>query len=370
MWKREKVYFNTSEYFAAVIRRIDAAVDSVDMEMYIFKRDRLGKSLLAALERAANRKVTVRLIIDGLGSPAWSIQDLKRLAKKKVFVRVYHPLPWPFSRMFWHHPGAAIKLLLNINRRNHKKLIIVDGETAFIGSMNVSTEHMGWRETSVLVQGDHIIDLEKSFEITWSHSYNPGLPRIKRLRKRKFMKGSGKGLVRTNITRRLRRRHNRELLARILLAKQRVWLTSAYFIPSPKIVRHLVLAAQSGADVRLLLPRYSDVKIVRWVSMLFYFSLLRAGITIYEYLPAMLHAKTVLVDEWASIGTSNLNHRSLYHDLEVDVVLKKGVSVARLSRQFERDLENSDRVTEQWLERRPVLTRAAGYLGSLMRWWM
>ena len=373
MWQEEKVYFNPEAYYSAVLHHIDTATSSVDVEMYIFERDRLGKMLLASLARAAARGVVVRLIIDGVGSSGWRLANLRAMAKRQVPIRIYNPAPRPFSLMFfrsWSNPARAIQFLLDINRRNHKKLILIDGVYAFVGSMNVSDEHSNWRETSVMVRGDDVAELGVHFEMSWSHSWNPDLPNLRRVRKRSVLRSRPLSLVRTNITRKKRSRHIGELGARIRLARERVWLTSAYFVPSPRLLRNLVLVANTGVDVRLLLPRKSDVRIVRWVSMLFYFPLIRAGIVIYEYLPSMLHAKTVLVDDWATIGTSNLNHRSLYHDLEVDVVLKSSDSIEKLARQFESDQENSDRVTEDWLESRPVLTRAAGYLGSLIRWWL
>ncbi len=373
MWKKERVYFDTNEYFSAIVRQIDAATTSIDMEMYIFERGKLGETLLAALARATKRGLSVRLIIDGLGSPNWQLNDLQEFATHNIFVRVYHPVPRPFSKFFlraWPKPALALRLLLNINRRNHKKLVVIDRACAFVGSMNVADAHREWRETSAFVQGKDIKDLQNCFEDTWRRAYNPDLPRLKPLAKRKVMKSAWRGLVRTNITRKLRKRHNSELLARILLAKHRVWLTSAYFVPNPKVLKHLIVSANKDVDVCLLLPRKSDVRMVRWVSMLFYVPLLRAGVSVYEYLPTILHAKTLLVDDWATVGTTNLNYRSLYHDLEVDVVLKKSHSVESLRNQFEHDLKNSAAITEDWLQNRPVLTRIAGYIASLIKWWM
>lgn len=374
MWEKEELYFNTSQYFESVIRYIDNAKSSVDVEMYIFNLDTLGTKILDALIRASERGVRVRLIIDGLGSSDWSSQQIRHLAEQNVFVRVYHPLPPPFSRLFSRRlikPSTAFRLLRRINKRTHKKQFIIDGSRAFVGSMNISDEHKGWRETSVHVEGPELVFLEKSYESTWDRSYNPNRKEAKRiLVTGSKMEFTTEGLVRTNITRKQRQKINRDLLARIKKAEKRVWLTSAYFVPSPRIIRHLTIAAKAGVEVRLLLPRQSDVRIVRWVSMLLYQSLLNAGITIYEYLPSMLHAKTLIVDDWVSIGTSNLNHRSIYHDLEVDIVLNQKNSIGQLVRQFTSDVANSDCVTQDWLKTRPVLTWIAAYLGSMLRWWM
>lgn len=374
MWEKEELYFNTSQYFDSVVQHIENARSSVDVEMYIFNLDTLGMQVLNALVRASERGARVRLIVDGLGSPDWSSSQIRKLAERDVFVRVYHPLPPPFSRLFSRRlikPTTVFRLLRTINKRTHKKQFIIDGNQAFVGSMNISDDHKGWRETSVYVEGAEIVYLETCYESTWARSYNPN---------RKITKGrassgfevlsNSQGLIRTNITRKQRRKINRDLLSRITKSNRRVWFTSAYFVPAPRIIRCLIIAAKADVEVRLLLPRQSDVRMVRWVSMLFYQSLMNAGISIYEYLPSMLHAKTLIVDDWVSIGTSNLNHRSFYHDLEVDIVLTHEESIDQLVKQFTSDVKNSDRVTQDWLKQRPVMTWIAAYLGSLLRWWM
>ena len=373
MWRREQVFFNTQTYFDELLRAIDDAVVSVEMEMYIFERDALGMAVLGALERAAARGLSVRLVIDGLGSPDWSMADLRALAHKGVLVRVYHPAPWPLSRLFRHDRislSRFFRVLRTLNRRNHKKVAIIDGDSAFTGSMNISIAHSRWRETSVRVCGEEIRSLQDYFSLTWSHSYNPEFPKQRKLRRRVLGRQLSERLVRTNITRRLRRRHNRELVQRVGAAQKQVWLTNAYFIPSTRLVRALMRAALRGTDVRLLLPRHSDVRLVRWVSLLFYRTLMRAGVRIFEYLPSMLHAKTVLLDDRASVGTTNLNSRSLYHDLEVDVVVMQPATLQRLKQQFLDDLEHAEEVGEDWLQRRPLYVRFAGFVGSWLKWYL
>lgn len=373
MWRTEQVYFETDVYFEAIIRALDEARRSVEMEMYIFERDELGMSVLAALERAAGRGVSVELVIDGLGSPDWSMSDLRELADKGVLVRVYHPAPWPISRLFLRDGinfSRFFRVLRTLNSRNHKKVLIVDGECAFTGSMNITLAHRLWRETSVRVCGEEVSSLQEYFTMTWSHSYNPDLPRLRKQRRRKLSQRVAERWVRTNVTRRLRRRHNRDLADRIARAEQRVWLTNAYFIPSPRLMRALMRAALAGTDVRLLLPRKSDVRLVRWVSVLFYRTLIRSGVQIYEYLPAMLHAKTVLLDDRASIGTTNLNYRSLYHDLEVDVVVSQNATLQALHEQYLHDLRSAEKISEAWLGQRPWFLRLAGFLGSWLKWYL
>ncbi len=374
MWISEQVCSDAQKHFDSVCSAILAARSSVLVEMYIFRQDALGLRLLEAMRSAARRGVDVRVVVDGFGSPAWSSSFLRSLARDKISARVYHPvLHLPGSRVSEsrvlgdaRHLSVLSRLLVfasRLNKRNHRKLIIVDQLTAFVGSCNVTDLHKRWRETAVRVSGSDVSELCSSFEVIWRRSsYLDGaLPGL--LRGRKLLSGLRHGsLVRVNCTRRLRRRHNAEIVARIENAVDRVWVTTAYFVPSASIVAALINAAKKGCDVRLLLPGKNDVGLVSCVSRMFYFGLMRYGVKIYEYQPEMLHAKTLLIDHWASVGTTNLNHRSLYHDLEVDITLTGRESLDELARQFLIDLATSYRVTSERLRSRPLIEKFSGYL--------
>jgi cardiolipin synthase len=128
-------------------------------------------------------------------------------------------------------------------------------------------------------------------------------------------------LVRLNTRRALRRENYLDLLVRILGAKRRIWIENAYFVPDGALIRALKVAAESGVDVKIVVPAISDVFFIPWVTAAFNLGLLRAGVKVFEYNKGMMHAKTVLIDDWGLVGSSNLNHRSLFHDLEADLVL-------------------------------------------------
>jgi cardiolipin synthase len=142
----------------------------------------------------------------------------------------------------------------------------------------------------------------------------------------------------------MRRRSLREFLIRLETAKRRIWLTTPYLAPTAAVLRSLGVAARNGADVRILVPRKSDVFFMPWIANAFYSPLLADGVRIYEYLPRFLHAKSVIVDDWAVVGTSNMNRRSLIHDLEVDVVLQHPNSLQDLSQEFLVDLRCSEEI--------------------------
>ena len=371
MWVSEKVCLDTQAYFESAFESIKNARRSVVLEMYIFRRDSLGNRMLDLLSDAAGRGVDVRVIVDSVGSPVFTREFIDTLRRQKISTRVFHPTP----RVLDMINGASIQrirgLFVNINKRNHRKLIVVDKTIAFVGSCNLADMHRHWRETAVQVRGRGVLDLCYSFELIWARSGFSGTLGARqlqaRLRARRALSlrratGGGSSAVRTNVTRALRVTHNSQLVSAIERARQRVWITTAYFVPSPVIVSALLKATRNGCDVKLLLPGKSDMNLVSYVSRMFYRRLMRAGVEIYEYQPVVLHAKTLLIDDWMSVGTTNLNHRSFYHDLEVDVVLHQPQSLALLVGQFAEDLSRSKRVTNDNLFHRSWVEKLGGML--------
>lgn len=147
--------------------------------------------------------------------------------------------------------------------------------------------------------------------------------------------------IRLNYTRHRRRLLYKNLLRRMRLYQQRIWITNAYFVPDNFLLKHLKETAINDVDVRILLPKKTNVLIVEWASATFYNELLKSGIKIYEYTPSMLHAKSLILNDWMLIGSSNLNHRSLLHDLEADVTLFTEPAKKRLEHLFFEDLAHS-----------------------------
>ncbi|EKD92201.1 MAG: hypothetical protein ACD_29C00121G0001, partial [uncultured bacterium] len=155
----------------------------------------------------------------------------------------------------------------------------------------------------------------------------------------------------------------KNLLRRMRLCQQRIWITNAYFVPDNFLLKSLKEAAKNGVDVRILLPQKTNVAIVEWASSTFYYELLKAGIKIYEYLPSMLHAKSLILDDWMLIGSSNLNHRSLLHDLEADVTLFTEPAKKKVARLFLKDITQSRQLKlSNWKTARPIFQRWLGRL--------
>jgi len=220
-----------------------------------------------------------------------------------------------------------------------------------------------WRDTGVQVVGKEVSVLEASFSELWERRRG-ALAAARRVR-RTLSSGS---LVRLNLRRSQRRDNYLDLLVRIVGAQRRIWIESAYFVPDGSLVRALRAAAEAGVDVRVVVPAISDVFFIPWVTSAFHDGLLRAGVRIFEYTESMMHAKTMLIDNWGLVGSSNLNHRSLLHDLEADVVLNNADACSSLEVQFELDCGKSREITlDNWRDRLwPV--RILGRLLLWMRW--
>jgi len=361
-WTEEELFFGGDLFFSRLIDEIEGAKNSVELESYIFSKDALGHRVLDALKRAAARGVRVRLLIDGIGSTDWIRSEVENLGERRLQTRVYHPLVWQSIR--W-----VVRLRL-LNRRNHRKTCLIDGAIGYVGGMNISAtqtaEFSGtdaWRDTSVRVMGPEVALLRSAFNYAWRHhkSLKPEPRRIH---------ATPGALVRVKDSLVNRRQINYDLFSRIQRAKSRICITTPYFVPSFALMRSLRIASRSGVDVRLLLPEHNDIFFMKWVAGAYYSLLHAAGIKIYEYAPAMLHAKTIIIDEWATVGTSNFNYRSFFHDLEVDVVLTHKSSILKLSQQFLIDLEKSTNVTPLAWSRRIWSRRLVEWIMLRFKYWI
>ena len=385
-WSGEKIYFKGDDYFKDVLKAIDGAKRSVDFEVYIYEKGSLGDRVTAALVQAARRGVKVRLLVDGVGSPDGSAVYGEKLKRGGVRFKVYHRLPsfFTFSSRFF---GSLFELKLTrhlrnfwsrLNRRDHRKLVMVDGTKVWMGGFNVSDQHLesaagkkAWRDTGIGLSGVKDKTFGLAFDMTWNEKGHLLPWRIDRRRLIDWLsRKSSSQLVQINATRRLRRRFHRELLEHLRSARRRIWVTTPYFVPALPVMRALLHAGLEGRDVRLVLPQESDVPFVRWASMTFFSPLLKASCRIFEYRKSILHAKTLMVDDWALVGSSNFNHRSFLFDLEVDVVVQKPASRRALERQYALDFKESREIFPADLRLRPLWARWLTWLFFRFRHWL
>lgn len=378
-WESELVVTDGDAYFAALLADLDAARTSIDLESYIVEDDEIGTRVAAALAAATARGVAVRFLVDGNGGLNW-IQGTGQDFRGCPW-RIYHPVPWTVMRAYLPRMHTLRTLLARLaalriaNRRNHRKTCVIDGRTAWIGSFNLERRHCrslvgdaAWRDTATRVVGPAVGIITGAFDVTWRQSWRFGtrflLPATGIRRRPPRVDPASP--VRLNSTRGLRRRLWRDLLLRIRNARGRVWITTPYFVPNEDLLRALVHAAKH-ADVRLLLPAVNDIGVMPYIAGVFYARLDEAGVRVWAY-PHMIHAKTMLIDDLALVGSSNLNSRSLLFDLEADVWLTESTSITTLNASFATDCAQARLIPHG---RRPSLRwRILGNLFLLMRRWL
>ena len=374
---RELVFTEGQKHFDALLADIEKAKYSIDLETYLFHSDALGRQIAVKLAKAAKHGVVVRIMVDGAGSPFWSANFARFLESAGAKTKVFHPFPWQlwdWSRSIVKLPFLMkwIYLILKINLRNHRKVCIIDKKIAYIGSLNISKHHLSkaeggdaWRDTSVRLSGINLEELIKAFDAAWYHRT------IKERLREIFHQIRRDPLIRLNYSRNRRRILYKDLLRKMANCNRRIWITNAYFVPDNFLLKRLQEAARADIDVRILLPRKSDVPIMPWASSTFYYSLLNSGVRIFEYLPSMLHAKSLIIDDWMLIGSSNLNHRSLIHDLEADINITSPEAKKTLDQQFLEDLKNSREVSlNSWKTLYPRYQRILGCLVLYIKYWI
>jgi cardiolipin synthase len=323
------------------------------LESYLFATDDVGQRFVAALAERARAGVEVRLIVDAVGS-LLRFPRREELHMREIGVAVRR-----FHRWRWRQP-------LRYNRRDHRKLLVVDGDTAFVGGFNIHREsslrahgEARWRDTHLQVQGELAAQATVLFETFWrGKRWTPAAP-------------AGAATV-------LLSNHTRDCRQRLAClfntvfdgARTSLALTTPYFVPSRRMRQALRRAAQRGVAVWLLVPRVSDVRLAQWAANAIYAELLQSGVRVFEYLPRMLHAKTVVADgDWALVGTANLDYRSVFLNYEL-IVASRDPSLCRaLGEQFEVDLAAAAEVEPaRWHRRRWVLRAAEGLAWTLRRW--
>lgn len=360
-WQDEAVFVDGDDWYAAALAAIASAERTVTVETYALDGDAVGTRLLAALAAAAGRGCAVHLLVDGVGSAPWLRVADGGPAAAGPEIRVWNPLPWTIVRRAGLN--RAWRFLTRINRRDHRKLCLIDGRVAWLGSINWVADHSrrergdaAWHDVGARVEGPGVAALEAAVAQAWRRAWPL---RAGQVRPRWFAGPAAPqtlcASVRLNHTFRLRRAAYHDLLTRLRSARERIWIANAYVVPRGSLLRALGAAARRGVDVRVLVPAVSDHAFMPWITAVFADALAAAGVRVWAYRPRMLHAKTMLIDDLALVGSHNLNSRSFFHDLEVEAVLVQPSSVARLVEIYRDDLSLSDQLLP------PALAR--------LRWW-
>lgn len=333
------------ETFQKIFDAVNNAKELICLEFYIFRNDETGLELSELLKKKASEGVKVYILYDHFGSFGNPLKFWRSLKKAGIYVRASRPFKWT-------SPGQYVY-------RDHKKLIIIDGCKAFTGGLNIANEYRGlqtlkkkeaWRDTGIFLEGPitkALLDIFKKSWVIWKGApihfnrhvepFQQGIPAIP------IFASSAKS----------RRKMRKILYYSITHANKSIYLTTAYFTPSRRMLQVLDEAVSRGVEVKLLLSGKSDITAIHYAGRAFFTKLLKAGIEIYNYYGEILHAKTAVFDEtWSIIGSANLDFRSLRRNDEGNVGIIDTEFGNQMKKVFYEDLKNSKKITlENWVKR-------------------
>jgi cardiolipin synthase len=361
--------------YQAMFVAIAAARDHINMESYILEADEVGQRFADALIAKQRAGVQVNLIHDSVGTLGTPTEFFDRLRDAGVQVLEFNPVNPLNAPAGW-----------DVNQRDHRKLLVTDGKTAFLGGINVSSVYSGgsfsksskerpgnklpWRDTDLQIDGPVVAEFQKLFIETWQKQNGPPLaprqyfPALTRQGNEVVHAIGGSpddpySLIYAT------------LISAIDSAETEVLLTNAYFVPDPQLVASLKAAVARGVDVKIVLPSSTDSALVFNAGRSYYDDLLRGGIKIYERQNAMLHAKTALIDGvWSTVGSTNLDWRSFLHNQEVNAVVLGDDFGQRMRAAFEADVAASTPILlAEWDRRSPVQRMKEGF-ARLWQYWL
>lgn len=369
--------------YKAMLAAIDTAKDHIHLETYILDDDEVGQQFADALLAKQQQGVQVRLIHDSVGTLSTPKEFFKRLTDAGIQVVEFNPLNPAQARKEWE-----------LNERDHRKLLIVDGRIAFLGGINISGVYssgslsMGssssgktgekksdidgipWRDTHVQLQGPVVAEFQKLFLETWAAQKGPDMAASNHY---PTPVRAGSDVVRA-IGSSPKDSYSliyATLLSAIASAETTVHLTNAYFAPDPQLLEALENAARRGVDVKLILPGKTDSWLIFHAGRNYYTPLLKAGVKIYERQGVILHAKTGSIDGvWSTIGSTNLDWRSFLHNYELNAVVLGAEFSGQLQKLFDADLAGSKQVTlEEW-QRRGLNLRFKEFFARMWEYWL
>ena len=356
--------------YAAMFAAIRQAEDHVNLESYIIEDDEAGQQFSDLLLAQQARGVQVNIIYDSVGGFNTPKAFFERLTQAGIKVLEFNPVNPLTAKTPWL-----------INNRDHRKLLVVDGRTAFIGGINISSVYssgsaslragkkepkpVAWRDTDLQIEGPVVAELQKMFMQTWEKqrgeplalkTYFPPLP------------VQGKQIVRAigstpddpfsliYLT----------LISAIDNAEKQVYLTNAYFVPDPQLLKALIDAASRGVDVKLILPSHTDSAVVFHAGRSHYANLLKGGVKIYERHGALLHSKTAVIDGvWSTVGSTNLDWRSFLDNDEVNAVILGHEFGQQMQSVFKQDLDASQPIDLESWSHRPLQFRLKEWMAQM-----
>lgn len=363
----------------AMMEAIRGARHHVNLETYIFEDDEVGRALADLLLRKKAEGVAVNLIYDSVGALGTPRPFFDRLRKAGIRVLEYNPVNPANARGDWE-----------INQRDHRKLLVVDGRIAFTGGVNISkvygksallksrrnepppkdAKENAWRDTHMQIEGPVVADFQRLFLDTWQRETGEPLPDANFF---PSLTAEGKALVRAigSTPDKADYAIYKTYISAFANADKTIHITTAYFVPDRQVVQAMADAARRGVDVRVIFPSLSDVGMILYAGRSYYGELLDAGIHVYERKAYVLHAKTAVIDGvWSTIGSTNLDMRSFLHNDELNAVVLDVDFARRMEDLFARDLQDSVEITAGQWRGRGLKERVLEWAAHMLAYWL
>jgi cardiolipin synthase len=340
MDNRVEIFTTGEEKFAALFGAIQEAHDHIHLEYYIVRNDDLGRRLAELLTRKAEEGLEVRLLLDGLGSGSLPRHFFDRYLAAG-------------GKLAYFFPSLAPLVNPRMNYRNHRKIAVIDGNIGFVGGFNVGEEYLGknprlgaWRDTHIMITGSAATALQLRFILDWSYASKEYLGSVPRYFPER---GAGRGALLQIVSGGPDARWSQvedAYLKIIYSAREKIYIQSPYFVPDESVLDSLRIAALSGVDVRIMIPRKRDHPFVHWASFSYLGDLLDSGVRAYIYEGGFIHAKSIVVDGLvSSVGSANWDIRSFRLNFETNAFIYDREISVRLEEIFFKDLEQCTLIT-------------------------
>lgn len=335
------IYTSGAELYDDMILAIDSAERTIQMETFIWKDDAVGRRFMDAINRAAERGVTVHVLYDGFANLVVPHSFYRGFSEKVNVFRM--PV---LGRRFWRGP-------IRHTGFNHSKILVVDETVGFVGGYNIGeTYARQWRDTHVREVGPAVWGLRHSVKRVWNDVFERGekIPWVEPAN------WDPEVQVSANLPVQLVYPIRQMYLNAIERASDHIWITTPYFIPDQQILKALLAASERGVDVRVMVPKDSNHIVADWVSRGFYGQMLDSGVTILLYSASMIHAKTATIDGvWSTVGTANIDRLSLSFNYETNIEIIDEGFATEMEKVFRSDLQHCDVLTSpEWRDRNPL----------------
>ncbi|MEG0918878.1 MAG: cardiolipin synthase [Anaerovoracaceae bacterium] len=346
----------------ALLKDIENATEIINVEYFIIKRDKIGKAFLAALTKKAKEGVKVRLLVDAMGSRTIT----------EEYLRDFIEAGGKFATFF---PPKLRIINIKFNYRNHRKLVVIDGKIAYIGGYNIAREYVGlkkkfghWRDTHIRITGGAVQDINGRILMDWKFAAKEDDIDYKRLF---FSLERQAGHVGMQIVSSGPDQHHEEIkrgfLRMITLAEEKIFIQTPYFVPDETILESIKMAAQSGIDVRIMIPSKPDHAFVYWATLSYVAEILRAGGRVFIYNNGFLHAKTMTVDSSvATVGSANFDIRSFKLNFETNAFIYDAKETIKLENIFEEDMKECTELTMDKYAKRSRLIKIKEPISRLL----